>query len=136
MIKIKHSLIILASLFLVSCLSIDEKQEIRNIVNEKYPDFEAKIKSMAKTKYDKNIFTTLKWEWKYSKGLRNYEYQVKYGYFRKLDIKDKLVSYITQEATETLTLGLISYNPKSKNKGIYIKMLINTKDRTIKFKNK
>lgn len=125
---------VVAFLLLGNCsVSAEREAEIKRIVFDKYPDFESEVKVLIKNKYGANVFKRSRWEWNIQEAPRNHEYKVKYGCFRDLNFAEILYGELTQDITSELSLGLVSYNPKSKGKGIYVMMIVHTERRSVIF---
>ncbi|MEO0470192.1 MAG: hypothetical protein AAF206_11265, partial [Bacteroidota bacterium] len=124
------------SLILISCVSDTKKQEIKRLIYTRYPNFESSVKSMIKQKYGNAFYENEKWEWEIKQGQRNHEFEVKYGCTRVLTTGEIIIGDLTETLTSELSQGLITYNPKSPNKGIYIRLIVNTHTKVITINRK
>jgi hypothetical protein len=120
--------------FLGGCISEKRESEIKDVVNSQFPKFEATIHEIINEKYGLEIYKKNKWEWKFEESRKNHEYEVKYGCFRELNVKEKLIGGFTENITSELSGGLISFNPKSEDKGVYITLIVNVENKTVLIK--
>jgi hypothetical protein len=122
--------LIIASLF-TCCIKESTQTALKIIVTEKYPDFENEVQGIIKNKYGEKVFERSKWEWQFEEALKNNEYIVKYGCFRDLTFGETTLGNLTEDISEELSLGIVTYNPRTQNKGIYLQMLVNLKNKTV-----
>jgi hypothetical protein len=120
--------------FLGSCITEQIESEIKDVVNTQFPNFESTIHEIINKRYGNEIYKKMKWEWKFKEFRKNNEYEVKYGCFRELNFKEQLIGDLTENITSELSGGLISYNPKSGDKGVYINLIVNVKNKTVVIK--
>ncbi|SRR5258705_7456795 len=119
--------------FINGCVTQNTEEELKKIIFETYPDFENQVQLMIKKEYGENIFKKANWEWKIEESLKNNEYNIKYGIFRELNLSEEMLGEVVGGVTEGVSLGFVKYNPRSPDKGVYVRMVVNTKSRKIKF---
>lgn len=124
--------ILFSFLLITSCIGDDKELELKNLIESKYPNFEYEVQKAITEKYGENVFKNSKWEWKFEESLKVNEYKVKYGCFRDLNLAEDIGGELTQEITGALTFGVITYNPRSKDKGIFIELIVNQKTNSVK----
>lgn len=113
------------------CITEQRESEIKGVVYAQIPDFESTIHEIINKKYGNEIYKKMKWEWKFKESRKKHEYEVKYGCFRELNFKEQFIGDFTEDISSELSGGLISYNPKSQDKGVYINLIVNVKNKTV-----
>ena len=117
-------------LLICSCgVQPEEKTIVKNVVQENYKEFTKMAQDviLKSNVYPKN--SEGEWLWKIEKDDQNHAYIVKYGYFRKLSKAKIFVGNLVADITEAITFGVFKYNPYGENKGVFIKLRVNTKTR-------
>lgn len=115
----------------LSCVSNEDRNHVKALVIERYPEFERDVQKMITAKYGAKPFADQRWEWHIEPGAKRNKWKVQYGCFRVLSTSEALLGEAVADLSGEVTGGLISYNPKAEGKGVYVELLVDSKSRTI-----
>jgi hypothetical protein len=116
---------------MLSCVADKDRNHVKAFVLDQYPGFEVEAQKIITAKYGTAIFAEQEWGWRIEPLPKRNQWRVQYGCFRKITKFEEFLGGFLKEFSSELTSGLFSYNPKAKDKGIYIELLVDTNLKTI-----
>lgn len=124
-------LLIILTIFLSGCAANEsEKTQVKDVISKKIPNFETIVQDKIKKIDGFNEIKNGRWLWEISRASKNYKYEARYGYYPHYAKYKLILGDIIADFTGTITFGFFSYHPFSSKRGLYIKILVNTKDET------
>lgn len=115
----------------LSCVSDEDRNHVKALVVERYPEFERDVQKVITTRHGAKLFADQRWEWHIEPGAKRNKWKVQYGCFRVLSTSEVLLGEVVADLSGEVSGGLISYNPKAEGKGVYVELIVDSKSRTI-----